>query len=75
MKILSSDYSWYGLKNIYNGMLIFNDYEIAKKDWVDPSSYWFATAEFYGMTESELKTVLKFLEWQSLEWLTGGVTK
>lgn len=37
IKVLDTSYSWYGLNNIYNGMLIFRDYEIAKKDWVSPS--------------------------------------
>lgn len=56
-------------------MLLFRDFEIAKKDWVSPSDYWYETAAFYDMTEDQLKHLLKFLEWQSLEWLTGGVTK
>lgn len=63
VKIIDTDYSWYGMNNIYNGMLIFGDYEIAKKDWVSPSAYWDQTAEFYGMTNSELITLCKFLEW------------
>jgi hypothetical protein len=51
------------MNNIYNGMLIFGDYEIAKKDWVSPSVYWDQTAEYYGMTNTELITLCKFLEW------------
>jgi hypothetical protein len=55
-------------------MLIFRDYEIAKKDWVSPSQYWYDTMAFYDMTEDELKRLMQFLEWQSIEWLTGGAT-
>lgn len=60
---MNSDYSWYGLKNIYNSMLLFRDYEIAKKDWISPSQYWYDTASYYDMTSDELKTLIKFLEW------------
>jgi hypothetical protein len=37
MKIMDNSYSWYGLKNIYNSMMLFADYEIVKKDWISPS--------------------------------------
>jgi hypothetical protein len=73
--ILDSSYSWFGLKNIYNGMLLFGDYEVAKKNWVSPSKYWTDTAAYYGMSNDELIRLCKYLEWQSLEWLTGGITK
>jgi len=58
IKVLDTSYSWYGLSNIYNGMLIFRDYEIAKKDWVSPSAYWTETAAFYDMSSNELMRLL-----------------
>jgi len=38
--VMSTDYTWYGMNNIYNAMLMFRDYEIVKKDWITPSAYW-----------------------------------
>lgn len=72
--VMSTSYSWYGLQNIYNGMMLFRDFEIVKKNWVSPSQYWTDTAAHYGMSSSRLQNLLKFLEWQSTEWLSGGVT-
>lgn len=63
VKVLSTDYSWFGLQNIYNGMRIFEDYETVKKDYVSPTQYWVDTYEFYGMESSQLQLTLKFLEW------------
>jgi hypothetical protein len=63
MKIMDNSYSWYGLKNIYNSMMLFADYEIVKKDWISPSHNWYDTAAYYDMTSDQLKTVLKYLEW------------
>lgn len=60
---MDPSYSWYGLNNIYNGMLAFYDYELVKKDWVEPSAYWSATYTWYGMTSNELYMLMTHLEW------------
>lgn len=73
-KFMATDYSWYGMSNIYNGMMLFQDYEIVKKDWVQPSAYWSDAAAFYGMDSAELQQVVLYLEWQATEWLTEGIT-
>lgn len=62
-KVLSTDYSWYGLQNIYNGMLIAGDYETVSKDYISPSAYWVETCDYYDMTSDQLERLIKFLEW------------
>lgn len=54
--MFATDYTWYGLNNIYNTMMLMQNF--AESDYIDGvnsfNQYWTDTAAWYGLTNDEL---------------------
>ena len=75
--IFATDYSWYGMANLYNSMRLLTDFSAKEKNGTNytMSQYYVDTAAMYNWTESELWDFLTAMRQHVTHNLWGGLTK
>jgi len=68
--LFSTDYSWYGLDNIYNAMHLIKD----SQNTTD-TAYLNATAVQFDLSAEQLKLFITQMRWHVTEFLMGGPNK
>lgn len=76
-KIFSTSYSWYGFDNLYNVMLLMQDFSMYQKNSSDfmGSSNWHATQTWYNLDNAGLFTIMQTLRQHTMNYLLEGLTK